>query len=179
MNDRVKTIALLAGGVLAFATAAIMFALRGAGKAATAGFLGHGSLLADLNLVLEALLVLGLTAGMLLARRGRIETHRVNQTIWALVNVALVVAVMIPSLQNAKIGSLADLAHASAAVPWLHAALGLLTVASALWLVLQMNDILPERWHVSRWKTLMRFTLAGYWAVALLGAALYYQWNVA
>ena len=127
MNDRVKTIALLAGGALALATAAIIFALRAAGKGATAGFLGPGSLLADLNLVLEALLVLGVTAGMLLARRGRIEAHRVNQTIWALVNVALVVAVMIPSLQNAKIGSLADLAHASAAVPWLHAALGLLT----------------------------------------------------
>ena len=47
--------------------------------------------------------------------------------------------------------------------------LGLLTVVSALWLVLQMNDILPERWHVSWWKTLMRFTLAGYWAVSLLG----------
>ena len=178
MNFSVRTIALLAGGALGFGTAAVIFALRGAGKADAAGFLGHGSLLADLNLALELLLVLGLTAGMLLARRGKIEGHRVNQTIWALVNVALVVAVMIPSLRNAKIGSLAELAHASAAVPWLHAALGLLTVVSAVWLVLQMNDILPERWHVSWWKTLMRFTLAGYWAVALLGAALYYQWNI-
>jgi hypothetical protein len=178
VNDRVRTIALLAGGALAFGTAAVIFALRGAGKADAVGFLGHGSMLADLNLALEALLVLGLTAGMLLARQGKVEAHRVNQTIWALVNVALVVAVMVPSLRNAKIGSLAELAHASAALPWLHAALGLLTVAGALWLVLQMNDILPERWHVSWWKTLMRITLAGYWAVALLGIALYYKWYV-
>ena len=179
MNDRVRTIALLAGGAFAFLTAAVFFALRAAGKASASGFLGPGSLLSDLNLVLQLLLVLGLTAGMLLARRGRIEAHRVNQTIWALVNVALVAAVMVPSMQNAKIGKLADLAHWSAALPWLHATIGLLTVAAALWLVLQMNDILPARWHVARWKTLMRFTLAGYWTVAVLGLAIYYQWNVA
>jgi uncharacterized membrane protein YozB (DUF420 family) len=178
VNDRVRTIALLAGGALAFAAAAVIFALRAAGKAGAGGFLGPGSLLADLNLTLEVLLVLGLTAGMLFARRGRIEAHRVNQTIWALINVALVVTIMVPSLRNAKIGSLADLAHASEALPWLHAALGLLTVVSALWLVLQMNDILPERWHVSWWKTLMRLTLVGYWAVALLGIALYCKWYV-
>jgi len=174
----VRTIALLAGGALAFLAAAVFFALRAAGKASVGGFLGPGSLLADLNLTLEVLLVLGLTAGMLLARRGRIEAHRVNQTIWALINVALVAAAMVPSLKNAKVGKLGDLAHWSAALPWLHAALGSLTVAAAVWLVLQMNDILPARVHVSWWKTLMRLTLAGYWIVALLGIAIYYQWNV-
>ena len=178
MNDRAKTIAVLAGGTLALLAAAIFFALRTAGKADTGGFLGPGSLLADLNLVLEVLLVLGLTAGMLLARRGRIEAHRVNQTIWSLVNVGLVATAMVPSLKNAKLGSLADLARWSAALPWLHAAVGSLTVVAALWLVLQMNDVLPASVHVSWWKTLMRLTLAGYWIVALLGIAIYYQWNV-
>jgi uncharacterized membrane protein YozB (DUF420 family) len=174
-----RTIALLAGGALALATAAVIFALRATGKTDAGGFLGpESSLLGDLNLILEVLLVLGLTAGMILARRGRIEAHRVNQTSWALVNVALVVAVMVPSLRNAKIGSLAELAQGSASLAWLHAALGVLTVVSALWLVLQMNGILPERWHISWWKTLMRLTLAGYWAVALLGMALYYKWYV-
>ena len=173
-----RTIAILAGAALAFATAAVIFGLRAAGKADAGGFLGPGSLLGDSNLILELLLVLGLSLGMLLARQGRIEAHRVNQTIWALVNVALVVAVMAPSLQNAKIGSLAELRHASAALPWLHATLGALTVVAALWLVLQMNDILPERWHVSWWRSLMRLTLAGYWTVALLGIALYFQWYV-
>jgi hypothetical protein len=174
----VRRVALLAGVAFGVVTAAVLFALRAAGKGSLNGFLGPGSLLADLNLVLELLLVLGLTAGMLLARRGKIEAHRVNQTVWALVNAALVVAVMIPSLKNAKLGKLADLAHWSAALPWLHAAAGALTVASALWLVLQMNEILPAGVHVSWWKTLMRVTLAGYWIVALLGIAIYYQWNV-
>jgi len=173
-----RKIALLAGGAFAFATAALVLGLRAAGKAESGGFFGPGSLAADLNLTLEVALVLGLTAGMLFARRGRIETHRVNQTIWALVNAALVICVMVPSLAHAKLARLADLAHWSAALPWLHAAIGALTLAGALWLVLQMNDVLSERWHVTWWKRLMRLTLAGYWIVALLGIALYFQFYV-
>ena len=164
------------GGALGLAAAAVMFWLRAAGKADAGGFLGPGSLLGDLNLTLEILLVLGLTAGIFLARRGSIEAHRVNQSIWALVNAGLVAGVMAPSLVNAKVSSFADLAHWSAALPWLHAMLGALTVIGALWLVLQMNDVLPKAWHIAWWKPLMRMTLAGYWAVALLGIVLYFQW---
>lgn len=173
-----KKVALLGGAAAAAALAAIVLALRAAGKGQAGGFIGPGSLLGDLNLTLEVLLVLGLTGGMLLARRGRIEAHRINQTVWALVNVALVLAVMAPSLTNAKLASLADLSHWSAALPWLHAAIGLFTVLAALWLVLQMNDVLPASWHIAGWKRLMRITLAGYWAVALLGVAIYFQWYV-
>jgi hypothetical protein len=61
-------------------------------------------------------------------------------------------------------------------VPWLHATLGAATVAAGLWLVLQMNGLLPQRLHVRGWKTLMRVTLAGYWAVAALGLTIYYLW---
>jgi len=174
----VKRTALLAGGALALAIVALVLGLRAAGKADTNGFLGPGSLLSDLNLTLEILLVLGLTLGMALARSGRIEAHRLNQTSWLLVNAALVLCIMIPSLQNAKPRSLADLATLSIGLPLLHAALGALTLAAGLWLVLQMNDVLPQRWHTAKWKTLMRLTLTGYWLVALLGIGIYYAWNV-
>ena len=173
-----KRTALLAGGALAVAIIALVLSLRAASKAGTGGFLGPGSLLSDLNLTLEILLVLGLTFGMALARSGRIEAHRVNQTSWVLVNAALVLCIMVPSLQNAKPGKLADLATLSIGLPLLHAALGALTLAAGLWLVLQMNDVLPQRWHTARWKTLMRLTLTGYWLVALLGIGIYYAWNV-
>jgi hypothetical protein len=42
-----------------------------------------------------------------------------------------------------------------------------------------MNDILPRRFHVAWWKNLMRLTLAGYWAVAVLGFLTYYFWYAA
>ncbi len=173
-----KKTALFAGAAVAIIVIAVLFALRAAGKGDAGGFLGPGSLVADVNLTLEVLLVLGLTIGMALARGGRTEAHRINQTVWVLVNCALVVCIMVPSLQNAKPKSLADLATLPAGLPWLHALIGALTVAAGLWLVLQMNDVLPQRWHLHGWKTLMRVTLAGYWAVALLGVAVYYVWNV-
>jgi len=168
---------LLAGILLAIIVAATVLVLRAAGKHEAGGFLGPGSLVADVNLTLELLLVLGLTLGAGLARAGRIEAHRVNQTVWVLVNCALVLCIMVPSLQNARPKSVADLAKLPTGLAWLHASVGALSVAAGVWLVLQMNDVLPARWHLRSWKALMRATLAGYWAVALLGLAVYYVWN--
>jgi hypothetical protein len=87
-----------------------------------------------------------------------------------------VVLVMFGSMQDVKLESAADLGKARAAVTWLHALVGTLTAAAGLWLVLQMNDILPRRLQVAWWKNLMRLTLAGYWASALLGLGAYYTW---
>ena len=62
---------------------------------------------------------------------------------------------------------------------WLHAALGTLTAASGLWIVLQMNNVLPRGLHVAGWKNLMRAAFAGYWATGLLGFLTYYFWYIA
>lgn len=174
---KMKKLALLAGLALAAATAALVMGIFDAGKEGARGFFGLGGvLIADVNLALEILLLLGLTFGFYLARAGKIEAHRVNQTIWVLVNAALVLFIMVSSLQDVKLKSIADLAATRYWVTWLHALVGSFTVAAGLWLVLQMNDILPRRMHIGWWKNLMRATLAGYWAVALLGFATYYQW---
>ena len=150
--------------------------LRSAGKADVPGFLGPGTMLADVNVALEVLLVLGLTFGMGLARSGRIEAHRTNQTIWASVNAALVALIMVGSIRTFKLAHLSDLANTGNLIIVVHAVIGTLTFAAGLWLVLQMNDILPERMHFRGWKSMMRWTLVGYWAVALLGIATYRVW---
>ena len=173
-----KALAILAGCVLAAAAAALALGIFAAGKAGSPGFLGPGVLIADINLALEILLVLGLTFGFYLARAGKIEAHRVNQTVWVMVNAALVAFIMVSSLQDVKLAGAADLADTRTWVTWLHALIGALTVVAGLWLVLQMNDIVPKRFHLGLWKNLMRCTLAGYWAVALLGFVTYYLWYV-
>jgi hypothetical protein len=172
----VKKTALYAGITLAGAAAALVLILRAAGKADTPGFFGLGTLLADINLSLELLLVAGLTFGMMLARRGSIEAHRVNQTIWVLINAVLVALIMITSIRAFKIAHLSDLTNTGNLIIVAHATMGGFTLLAGLWLVLQMNDLLPARWHIRGWKTLMRATLAGYWAVALLGIATYRVW---
>lgn len=171
-----KAIALVSGGIIAAAAAALVLALRAARKADTAGFLGPATLLADINLLLQILLVLGLTFGMWLARRGRIEAHRVNQTIWVLVNAVLVGLIMFGSMASFKLARLSDLANAGNFIIVLHGVVGTLTLGAGLWLVLQMNDLVPQRWHVRGWKNLMRLTLAGYWVMALLGILTYRAW---
>jgi hypothetical protein len=171
-----KKIAILGGCAAAAVTAAVVLGLVAAGKADKGGFLGPGGLNADINLVLELLLVLGLTFGFYLARKGNIEAHRINQTIWVLVNAALVACIMVGSILSFKLNSIAELADPGIGITWLHALIGTFTFVAGLWLVLQMNDILPQRFHITWWKNLMRMTLAGYWVVALLGVATYYYW---
>jgi hypothetical protein len=86
LGGGVKKTALFAGLVLAAAAAALVLALRAGGKADAPGFFGAGTLLADINIVLELLLVGGLTFGMMLAKSGNIAAHRVNQSAWVMVN---------------------------------------------------------------------------------------------
>jgi len=168
--------ALAAGGAAFMLTAGAIEALKAAGKAEGGGLFGPGTTQADINILLEVLLVLGLTFGIVLARRGSIEGHRINQTVWVMVNAALVASIMAGSMAGFKIASLRALLDIGNFLTVLHALLGTFAVLSGLWLVLQMNDVLPPRLHVGWWKGLMRATLAAYWAVALLGLATYYYW---
>jgi len=176
LGGGVKKTALFAGLVLAAAAAALVLALRAAGKADAPGFFGAGTLLADINILLELLLVGGLTFGMMLAKSGNIAAHRVNQSAWVMVNAVLVALIMIPSIRTFKLAHLSDLGNSGNLIVVVHAAIGAATLLAGLWLVLQMNDILPARMHIRGWKTLMRATLAGYWAIALLGIATYRVW---
>ena len=162
----------------AIITTAVVIGIYAAGKAAAPGFLGPGKLIADVNLVLEIVLVLGLTFGFFLARAGNIEAHRINQSTWVLVNAALVLTIMVNGLRDVTVGSAAEFAEARVWVTWLHALVGTFTAGAGLWLVLQMNDVLPKRFHIDWWKNLMRATLAGYWLVVLLGFATYYFYYV-
>ncbi|TMG76239.1 MAG: hypothetical protein E6H80_04055 [Betaproteobacteria bacterium] len=167
------TAVVMVAGSLAWVAGISMAGLEGA-----RGFFGMGPLIADANLILEIFLVAGLTYGFLLARRGSIDAHQVNQTTWVILNIGLIALIMAGSMQDVKLAKAADLASWRAGVTWLHAAVGTLTALSGLWIVLQMNGVLPRGLHVAGWKNLMRATLAGYWATALLGFTTYYFWYV-
>jgi len=166
----------VAGLLLIAGAGAAVLAIEAAGKWSARGFLGKAPLIPDVNLALEMLLVAGLTFGAWLARRGNIAAHRYNQTVWVLLNTVLVALIMVRGMENVALENLSDLAPVHYWVPWLHAAVGTATVIAGLWLVLQMNGLLPRRLHVRGWKQLMRATLAGYWIVALLGLVTYYLW---
>jgi|SRR6266851_900368 hypothetical protein len=175
-NKRSATVTavVMVAGSLAWVAGISMSGLEG-----SRGFFGRGPLIADANLVLEIFLVAGLSYGFLLARRGNIDAHQTNQTTWVILNIGLIALVMAGSMQDMNVSNTRDLASWRVGVTWLHAAVGTLTALAGLWIVLQMNDVLPRGLHVPWWKNLMRAALAGYWATALLGFATYYFWYVA
>lgn len=173
-RSSIITAAVMVGGSLAWIAGIWLSGLEGA-----RGFFGPGPLIADANLILEVFLVTGLSYGFVLARRGNIEAHQLNQTTWVILNIGLIVLVMAGSMQDVKITQAADLAAWRVGLTWLHATVAALTALAGLWIVLQMNGVLPRRLHVRGWKNLMRATLAGYWLSALLGGATYYFWYIA
>src|SRR6266516_138706 len=105
----------MVAGSLAWVAGISMTGLEGA-----RGFLGLGPLIADANLILEIFLVAGLSYGFLLARRGNIEAHQVNQTTWVILNIGLIALVMAGSMQDVKIAKAAAFANWRIAVTWLH-----------------------------------------------------------
>jgi hypothetical protein len=172
-RSAIVTATVMIVGSLAWITGISFSGLEG-----SRGFFGTGPLIADANLILEVILVAGITYGFLLARRGNIDGHQINQTTWVILNLGLIVLVMAGSMQDVKIARTADLDW-RIGVTWLHAASGTLTALAGLWIVLQMNDLLPRGLHVAAWKNLMRAAFAGYWLNALLGFATYYLWYIA
>src|SRR5215470_17018375 len=173
-REAIGTAAVMVGGSLAWIAGIWIAGLEGA-----RGFFGPAPLIADANLILEVFLVAGVSYGFALARRGRIDAHQVNQTTWVVLNLGLIALVMAGSLQDVKIAGIADLANWRTGVTWLHALAGTLTALAGLWIVLQMNNVLPASLHVGGWKNLMRGALAGYWVTGLLGLLTYYLWYIA
>jgi len=173
-RSAIITAAVMVGGSLAWIAGIWISGLEG-----SRGFFGLGPLIADANLILEIFLVAGITWGFLLARRGNIDAHQLNQTTWVVLNLGLIALVMAGSMQDVKIAKTADLADWRIGVTWVHAAVGTLTALAGLWIVMQMNNVLPAGLHVSGWKNLMRAALAGYWLTALFGFATYYFWYIA
>ena len=173
-RSAVITAAVMIAGSLAWVAGISLSGLEG-----SRGFFGTGPLIADANLILEIFVVAGITYGFLLARRGNIDAHQINQTTWVVLNIGLIALVMAGSMQDVKIAKAAALADWRIGVTWLHAVAGTLTALAGLWIVLQMNNVLPRSLHVGGWKNLMRAAFAGYWLTGLLGFATYYLWYIA
>src|SRR2546428_13432074 len=89
MRSAIVTAAVMIVGLLAWVAGISLAGLEG-----SRGFFGAGPLIADANLILEVFLVAGITYGFLLARRGNIDAHQINQTTWVVLNLGLIALVM-------------------------------------------------------------------------------------
>src|SRR5258706_3209001 len=127
-RSAIVTAAVMIAGSLAWVAGISLSGLEG-----SRGFFGAGPLIADANLILEVFLVAGITYGFLLARRGNIDAHQINQTTWVILNIGLIVLVMAGSMQDVRIAQTAGLAELRIALTWLHTASRTLTWPPGIW----------------------------------------------
>ena len=135
---------------------------------------------ANLVLLLELLMGVGLLAGAFLARLKRFTQHAWCQSVIVLVNLLLIVFTMLPSFR----------AHVAPRIPWrlgkayyalatAHAALGTVAEGGGLYILLAVGtSLLPARLRIRNYKVWMRTVLVLWWVVLLLGVATYARWYV-
>lgn len=143
------------------------------------GFLGTAApWTADLTLVLELALGIGLLAGALFARAGHYRLHAACQSFIVLFNLVLIILTMFPSFHNQVLyklpGKIGKPYYALAAA---HAALGGLAELGGLYILLAAGtSFLPEKFRITRYKFWMRTVLVIWWIVLCLGMATYARW---
>ena len=135
---------------------------------------------ANVVLVLEIAMGVGLLVGARLARKGRFRQHAWCQSIIVLLNLAVVVVMMIPSFRVHVLPRVpAKLGKAYYALATTHGALGTVTELAGLYILLSAGtSVLPERLRITKYKAWMRSVLVLWWVVLLLGIATYTRWYV-
>ncbi len=135
---------------------------------------------ANLTLLLEIAMGVGLLIGARLACRRRFRQHAWCQSVIVLLNLAVIVLVMIPSFRahvSPKIPL--KLGKAYYALATAHAALGTITEIAGLYILLAAGtSVLPEKFRITKCKLWMRTVLVLWWIVLLLGLATYARWYV-
>jgi len=135
---------------------------------------------ADLVLVMEIAMGVGLLVGARLARKGRFQQHAWCQSAIVLLNLAVVAVMMIPSFRVHVLPRIpAKLGKAYYALATTHAVIGTVTELAGLYILLSAGtSVLPEKFRIIKYKAWMRTVLALWWVVLLLGLATYARWYV-
>jgi uncharacterized membrane protein YozB (DUF420 family) len=145
------------------------------------GFLGTAApRSADLVLLLEIGMGVGLLIGAWLARLWRFRQHAWCQSIIVLLNLAVIALMMIPSFRDHVFPRVpAKLGKAYYALATMHATLGSITELAGLYILVAAGTaVLPEKLRITKYKPWMRSVLMLWWLVLLLGFATYTRWYV-
>jgi uncharacterized membrane protein YozB (DUF420 family) len=145
------------------------------------GFLGSAApRAADLVLLLEIGMGVGLLIGARLARIRRFRQHAWCQSIIVLLNLAVIALTMIPSFGlHVLPGIPAKLSKAYYGLATAHGALGTVTEIAGLYILLAAGtNVLPEKLRITKYKLWMRSVLVLWWLVLSLGFATYTRWYV-
>jgi len=140
-----------------------------------AGFLGtHGSVGADLSLLVMLVAFVMLTVGVVLARTGRYAAHRWVQTVAVILNAIPVVVWMIRSYWLYVRPDLpGNLSKSIDALTTAHAVAGLVGVVMGLFVVIRASQLTASGKSVGGYKNWMRAAYVVYLLATVLGVGVY------
>jgi len=144
-----------------------------------AGFLGTAApRAADIVLLLEMGMGVGLLAGALFARARWYRLHAACQSVIVLLNLTLIVLAMSPTFHSRVLPKLPGrIGKPYYALAAMHAAVGGIAEIAGLYiLVAAGTNLLPTKFRITRYKLWMRSVLLIWWIVLLLGIATYARW---
>jgi len=135
---------------------------------------------ANVLLILEIAMGMGLLFGARLARKTSFRQHAWCQSAIVLLNLAVVAVMMIPSFRVHVLPRVpARLGKAYYALATTNGAFGTVTELAGLNILLSAGtSLLPEKLRITKYKVWMRTVLAFWWVVLLLGMATYTRWYV-
>ena len=145
------------------------------------GFLGTAaSGGADLGLLLEIAIGVGLLIGTWLVRLKRYRQHAWCQSVIVILNAALIVLTMIPAFRVQVLPSIPEkLGRGFYGLATTHAVFGSVTEVAGLYILLAAGTrVLPQKLRLTRYKAWMRTVLALWWVVLILGMATYARWYI-
>jgi len=135
---------------------------------------------ADVVLILEILMGVGLLIGGMFARRKQFRLHAWCQSVIVLSNFVVIIVLMIPSFHDHVSPKIPlRLGKAYYALATAHAALGTLTEIAALYILLAAGtEVLAPKLRITNYKLYMRSVLVLWWLELVLGLATYIRWYV-
>jgi len=145
------------------------------------GFLGTAaSGAADLILLLEIAMGVGLVIGACLARAKRFREHAWCQAVIVILNAVLIAMTMIPAFRVQVLPRIPEkLGRGFYSLATTHAVFGTFTELMGLYVLLAAGTrVLPQKLRLSRYKAWMQTVLVLWWLALILGMATYARWYV-
>ena len=133
---------------------------------------------AELTLVLEIAMGVGLLIGAQLARLRRYRWHAWCQSLIVLLNLVLIALAMWPAFHGQILPKLPSrIGKLYYALATTHATLGGVAEFGGMYILLAAGtEILPKKVRIKRYKFWMRSVLVLWWIVLFLGIATYARW---
>lgn len=129
---------------------------------------------ANINLVAQILILIGLWIGFYFARRKQFTRHRNMQTGMVLANSVFILFIMVTSFYDYVIRG-GTTTGAVAQLMIVHGTFGLLAELTGIYLILRMNTtLIPVKLRVKNYKGVMRILLGLWTLVAIGGFGIYY-----